>query len=421
MNAKLKKKLFGRVLAYLRSCVIADGRVDWAGPSDEMTKLVEFEEQHLHQWVSRYGLVMDVTSEANQLVMDAEEQMPDGVLLDAVGNDALEKLAGETVDYFSTLPHRHEYWIHLRGISELDLNKPLQIGEMLTLEKAEFAEGKGGLFKALMEGGGGALTPGQTPRAALQNGDTVLRVKVKGFSSGRISDSGPEAALSIAKEFFVLAETWGVLEHRGHIASDRLTGLMTQLPIKDYVWWIPGIQTHVLRHADGYSLNGNLRTRTAGLLGPNPGEQMPVEGEELREAVAARLRKFDSIFRETPDAHATSLRTAAQWFFDAQAEGNETSAFIYTSLGLEALLGDEKQPEGIGLMKLLGNRLAYLAGGTREAREKLIKRFEDFYGIRSRIVHGRAPRLSYEDRQMLFVGQTWLHAAIRKELYHAGT
>jgi hypothetical protein len=421
MNEKLKKRLFGRVLAYLRSCAIADGRVDWAGPSDEMTKLVEFEEQHLHEWVSRYGLVMAVTADANQLVMDAKELLPDGNLSEAVGNDALEKLAGETADYFTTLPHEHEYWIHFRGITELDLTEPLQIGEMLTLEKAEIAEGKGGLFNALMEGGGGALTPGQTPRAPLQNGDTVLRVRVKGFSSHRISDSAPAAALSIAKEFFVLAETWGVLEHRGHIAADRLTGLVTQLPVKDYVWWMPGIQTHVLRHADGYSLNGRLRTRTAGLLGSNPDEQVPVEGKELREAVAARLRKLNSIFVDRPDAHATSLRTAAQWFFDARAEDNETSAFIYTSLGLEALLGDEKQPEGIGLMKLLANRLAYLAGGTREARERLIKKFENFYGIRSRIVHGRAPRLSYEDRQMLLVGQTWLHAAIHKELYHAGT
>ena len=72
--------------------------------------------------------------------------------------------------------------------------------------------------------------------------------------------------------------------------------------------------------------------------------------------------------------------------------------------------------EGVGLKRLLANRLAFLLGGNRGERQSLIGEFEKFYTIRSNIVHGREPRLGYRERRMLSAGKCWLEKTLEKEL-----
>ena len=90
--------------------------------------------------------------------------------------------------------------------------------------------------------------------------------------------------------------------------------------------------------------------------------------------------------------------------------------FLFASLGLEALFGEEQQPEGVGVKNLLANRLAYLLGSKMSERKEIIRDFQTFYAKRSAIVHGRELRLQPEDRDWLIRAQKWLLSAIRREL-----
>ena len=106
------------------------------------------------------------------------------------------------------------------------------------------------------------------------------------------------------------------------------------------------------------------------------------------------------------------IRAAAEWLFDSVAEPNETSALLFASIGLEAvLLSTEKETTA-----RLADRIAYLLGKVQSDRKELFRKFGEFYKARSKLIHGKAQRISDSERELLRWGQKHLHMILKREI-----
>lgn len=110
-----------------------------------------------------------------------------------------------------------------------------------------------------------------------------------------------------------------------------------------------------------------------------------------------------------------SFKNALEWGFDSQANSNDiTLSFIQLSIALEAVLGEDTDPEQ-SLTKQLADRCAYLTGKGSTNRQQIRKDFIEFYKVRSKLVHGRTSKL--EDKKFLHKGQSFFNAIMKKEIY----
>ena len=365
LDQKLRNKFYGNMLQFLRTASVESGRLRWDGDPDAVGRLLQLEEQHLHKWVDRYTVVAQLSRFTQEVVSkaviaDETKASLELSLSELIGNEALEKAASDTVEYLFGIPYDYEYRAHIRGVVGLDLSEPIVVSDILTLGCVDDLPEEGGLFRAVM---GRALMgiDRDFTLAELKPGDTALTIRARGYSSQRIPDSAPAFALSIAKEFLAVAEASGIFETK-HTREDRATtGLLAELPDNDVVNWVSNIPLQTLKRADKYCFKDSVFEYTGGLLAPRPGAKIKRTAEQARQYVVNCLEPFGRVFASDADKHAVALRTAAQWYFDAMAEDNETNAFIFTSLGFEALLGGSRsETESVGVKRLVGNRLAYL-------------------------------------------------------------
>jgi hypothetical protein len=142
-------------------------------------------------------------------------------------------------------------------------------------------------------------------------------------------------------------------------------------------------------------------------------------GEGSSDSLAAVLGRIGAVFRSE---HGRKVELAARWLFESYCSRDVLQEFIQATVALEILLGDEAQPEGVGLTTLMANRCAYAIGRTPEHRETLIKDFREIYRIRSKIVHTGKTRLSSEERRYLFSLRSICAIVIKREfeLVHRG-
>ena len=418
-GTKTRKRFFGNMLQFLRTCSVDTGRVRWDGDTEAFHRLLELEEEFLHRWTPRYAVIVELVSMAQKAcykVFATDKDKKDGkfALTDLLDNESLEATTNATVDYLFGIPYSYEFRAQLRGITGLDLSENVEISDIVTVSSVDKVPKSDGLFEALMASG----LDRDYSLADLSIGDTTLRIHSRGYSSQRSSDSAAAFALSVVKEFLALLTACDFLEVSYSRADRTTTGLLSELPDGQTINWVSDIPLQSLKHVDRFRLSKSTLKRPAGLLDQNPGETVQRSEEEILKIFKRHASRLGRIIRSDADDQAMALRTAAQWYFDATAEDNETNSFIFTSLGFEALLGGKRtDSEGIGVTKLLANRLAYLLGSKRSVRDSMISDFEKFYAIRSAIVHGREPRLSYNAKKVLEQGKYWLKLALSKEYY----
>jgi len=129
---------------------------------------------------------------------------------------------------------------------------------------------------------------------------------------------------------------------------------------------------------------------------------------------AAVTNNLDVITRvlTAPQEDAKHLRTGAEWLFDSQAEPNETTALLFASIGLEAVL-DAPANE---VTARVGDRLAWLLGRTRTERMRIADEYREFYRVRSGLVHGRDRTLNADGRKNGRWGREMLRAVLEKDL-----
>jgi hypothetical protein len=94
-------------------------------------------------------------------------------------------------------------------------------------------------------------------------------------------------------------------------------------------------------------------------------------------------------------SNSVRLKTAAIWLLRAHMSDKPMDKVLESTIALEVLLGDRDMSDKIGLTKLMANRCAYALGQSYESRAATLKFFNDFYKLRSEIVH--SGRLNMEE------------------------
>jgi hypothetical protein len=112
------------------------------------------------------------------------------------------------------------------------------------------------------------------------------------------------------------------------------------------------------------------------------------------------------------DRDREPIIAASNWAYDSLVEEREIFGFLSTCMGLEAILGEDDDREEI--TSILANRCAFLVGGTRKVRGETVKKFREFYQLRSKVVHGRITKLG-ENAELLYWGQHTLRRIILLE------
>lgn len=309
-------------------------------------------------------------------------------------------------DYLSSLPREYEFCVELPSMPEWGE------GEIKISERVSLVEDVPRIRNAMAE----LANRGVSPSADSITG-VYLRVRATGFGAGRMTASAVVDAVSHMKQFFQLFRRVDAFKQNGPTSSQAFPGqkimavlLDHELPKERIAVELPEglcsflvgvtIDGEKLQHYEGLGIIGTAR-----------------KAKTRDERAAALVTKIDWITKlmdcpaKWPDAER--IRTSLEWAFDSELNENQTLAFIQACVGLEALLGDDDQEEP--LTTRLADRCAYLLGKSHTDRTLIRKRFKNMYDVRSKLIHGRSPRLGPSDKEQLRIAQTMLGEVITEE------
>jgi hypothetical protein len=141
------------------------------------------------------------------------------------------------------------------------------------------------------------------------------------------------------------------------------------------------------------------------------------KSEELKLPIECLKEHFHKKIRnvlDLDDKYGEAIKTAAEWYFEALCNENETFKFIQYTIAIESLLGDPEKQDRI--TERLSDRCAYLLGDNQKEREDIKKSFEKIYDIRSKIIHRRSLTIQEEDSPFLTEAEKLTERLIRKEI-----
>jgi len=260
----------------------------------------------------------------------------------------------------------------------------------------------------------------------LQRDMRYICVEASGYHSGGFSrESAPTRALSRLKQFLVLAKAAQVLDTTWRPSEDVPPDVAMLATSFEGSWRSLQVEKPQWEAIAQYGFSKTAFQRSgflALLMGANPENGIP-EGEWAQHLGSSLKNVATAIDAASSNKAAERLCTCGEWLFDSEAERNQTVAFLYACIGFEALLGeDERHGSGemsdVGVTAMLADRVSFLTGGGREKREEIRKQFRLFYGARSKVVHGRVPRLDPDDARLLHWGRRTLYQCVSAELQH---
>lgn len=353
--------------------------------------------------------VWEVYFRALYAVLDSPEKRKAAIgrrLRDELGDAGMRKLEDDLFAFMSSIPRSYTVAFPIRlGAS---LGKPeVKLNRSLTLCDSKGSAPPIGLGNLM----GGLLMAGT--RIGLSS--PSLKVRAHGYIGSSPENSGSQIAISLLKQFVALslASQAMVFTHSADLSLfrefrviDDKAGTTSDIPLPEPV---RGILRRVVVPANmfgepvGEPVSGGALSK----------DSVPGPLHKRAEILARRLSAISRVL--TPNTKDVQhIRTAAEWLFDSEAESNETTALLYASIGLEAVL-DSPLNE---VTARLGDRLAWLLGRTLRERNKLTSQYITFYKVRCGLVHGRERRLDDDGRQQLRWGRQTLSAVLAHELRH---
>lgn len=107
--------------------------------------------------------------------------------------------------------------------------------------------------------------------------------------------------------------------------------------------------------------------------------------------------------------------SASRWYFDSIAEVNQTHSYINTMIGMEILLGKEKESEQ--LTARLADCFSYMIAPSRARRNYYHNKFLELYKLRSKIVHRGEVLLPAREAGILNDAKLYLKLIIFSEIH----
>lgn len=369
---------------------------------------------HLTTW-DLFELIAGVVKRFNVNVEGASQKLT--ALLDS---ERLKAFNVAVRDHLLSIPRQYKLWIALPamplwGVGSIRLSPRAELVEIQRKRKTRIDL----VAEALLhQKGRGLLDP------PLKVGETsvYLVVDATGWAAGRVETTAVTDGISHVKQFFQMFRRTEAYDRDW--ASQTLGGEQIESWIVDVQYpehpmsiTLPPALSKFLAAAT--IAEGKLTVPThsgAGiglaLLIPD-GSKVAETREEKESALRTKIGWVTRLMNAPDSEDANRIRSACEWAFDAEQNENQTLAFLQACIGLEALLGDSSEDEP--LVARLKDRCAYLLGGSHADRESIRKRFATMYNVRSKVVHGRSPRLSLSDAKQLHYAQSLLGDVLSEE------
>jgi hypothetical protein len=234
--------------------------------------------------------------------------------------------------------------------------------------------------------------------------DGVARIRGLGYASYSRQQSAMRDAISKLKVTFQLGHIYEVFARK---KADRNINLIGEnVTQKDGVQYVRAMRNET---SLGIPISLNLSQYLNEVSIPNT-----YAAEEVEKRLHQVKEVMGMMYHQRAEKNAQSIRRALEWSFDAIIDGDETTQFIKTCIGLEAALTD--QVEGMGITEQLADRCAFLLNKTTEAREDTRRKMRKIYQLRSKIVHGAVLGLSLDDFKIAEEAKSMLTAILRVEI-----
>lgn len=107
---------------------------------------------------------------------------------------------------------------------------------------------------------------------------------------------------------------------------------------------------------------------------------------------------FNARIEEIPKADLSSISLALDMFRSSQLAQSRSFSFVISEIIAEALLGEDKE-----LSKTVSQRVAWVLGHDKDlnSRTKIFKDEQEYYRLRSQVVHGRLSESDFLTPQMI--------------------
>ena len=335
-------------------------------------------------------------------------------LTEVLGAERVKVLKQEVLSYLKSIPRRYYVCFKLPAVKLPGMSRVV-----LTQDVDLFTVSKNDSLPAIRDSALKTIADLYAPSPGLNVGKTYLRFHVSGFASNWSLDSSALAtAYSRFRQLVQLAVSLGLLQADRSAGFHQRSSLLSEV----FVYADPDERSERKSITLPFSVSHFVATLTfdeskltvpGGLLAPD----RPAATEEERTAGIARLLQHGLLLLDADDSEESgnAIRAALEWGFEAATNQNETFAFVQACVGIEALLGEELDAE-TGLTRQLADRCAFLLGETRADRAFIRKHFSDLYRTRSKLVHGKALRLSEADKNHLIQATALLEELVKVEL-----
>jgi hypothetical protein len=335
----------------------------------------------------------------------------------ALGNK-FEAYSAEVWDFLLSLPRAYLVKVDLPAMPQWGPGTISLTNRMTLVEDAPPAEKPGDGKTNLAMVAAALVGSSREPPSRVR-----LEVRSSGYGNRRLETTAVQDAISHIKQFSELFRnsslfkqtTPGLLELLGGPKPLRFKIVDLARPDEIMEADVPDRLARFL---------ASMSIHEAKLLTHESGKGFSLLGGGMREATTREeraeafvgaisdIRELMDCPPDWPDIH--NIKTALEWSFDSRENDNQTLSFIQACIGLEALLGeatDKEEP----LTATLADRCAYLLGQNHGDRTRIRGRFKEMYRVRSKLVHGRSPKLDIYDVEQLSFAQTTLEEIAREE------
>lgn len=386
----------------LENCQISNSWPVFESYSEAVEGLIKEVLKTKAQWLSHaniYRIYLDHVDSALREKYPNETEVA-GSLKQLLGADLINDIAARILDFIESIPKKYFIYFPLPAVNNLGVDM------VIFTDDISF-----GIFeiKTVPRGYLGGLlgVPVST------GGKVYLRIKSSGYAARSIEDSAFQDAVSKFKQvihigtfikFFKKREVAlsGLVYLPNYWHSPQL-GLSATNPVNQDVEGQVDLPYSIASYLEKLTINEDLRgyheAKTAGK-------------DSLRTFYVSKFSDFARLL-STNDAFSVPIKSAIEWAFDANTNDNQTVSFVQACIGLEAILGDDVGDEP--LTTTLADRCEYLLGRSLKSRKQIREHFRELYRIRSKVVHGKAVRLSDKDNFYLDWAKSVLDALIKKE------
>jgi hypothetical protein len=348
-------------------------------------------------WRDVYSILYTQIAEA----LGAREDPKSGKLSTLLGAEGLKKLVDAVEVEFVAIPRTYVVYFPLPNIQlakDLALTPDIAF-KVVKQNKNAFA----GLMQPIR--GLDFSHLGEVPL-------TYLSVTARGFVSSYWGQSALREASATVRRVFqvaVLRRTLATFTPYRRAASGGLLG-MFGYGDADNLDAVACLSTNPSVPVARVSIDANMASQLR--LYTNA----EFDEERQEELLGALSPIVTALTKEPADDNTKPVRSALEWAFDSASDSDPALSFVKTCIALEAVLGDEKEKEGI--TDRLADRCAYLLTNTASDRKRTREDMKAIYDLRSKIVHGIQRHLANAHEDLRRRASIYLDNILTVEMQH---